>query len=372
MKEIHAKAKANATHTHTQSDIAGLADALKNVAGASHTHAQSDITGLSTTLSAKAPLASPTFTGTPKAPTAEAGNNTTQVATTAFVTTAVSSKQPTVTGGASSITSSDLTASRALVSSSNGKVAVSDVTSTELGYLDGVTSNIQTQINGKQAAISGTANAVMITDANGKPTVSTVITVSELNKLNGLTPTTTELNYMDGVTSKVQEQIDNAVASGALIGEIKWLAHNKNSGFYGAYLLCDGRAVSRTEYADLFAFVGTDWGAGDGSTTFNLPNFIGRTVWGATVAGEYKESALPNIKGSFQESSPRSAGSTNTAGVFNQSVTETQQIGDGEGINCIANTIDFDASRCSGVYKDGVNIVQPPAATLRPMIRYKL
>lgn len=47
------------------------------------------------------------------------------------------------------IDGSGLTASRALVSDADGKVTVSAVTSTELGYLDGVTSNIQTQLNGK-------------------------------------------------------------------------------------------------------------------------------------------------------------------------------------------------------------------------------
>lgn len=63
--------------------------------------------------------------------------------------TALNGKQATITGGASTITSTNLTANRALVSNANGKVVVSDVTSTELGYLDGVTSNIQTQLNGK-------------------------------------------------------------------------------------------------------------------------------------------------------------------------------------------------------------------------------
>lgn len=62
---------------------------------------------------------------------------------------ALNGKQATVTGGASTITSSNLAANRALVSNGSGKVAVSAVTSTELGYLDGVTSNIQTQINAK-------------------------------------------------------------------------------------------------------------------------------------------------------------------------------------------------------------------------------
>lgn len=61
----------------------------------------------------------------------------------------ISGKQNLITGGASTITNSNLTASRALVSNSSGKVAVSNVTSTELGYLDGVTSAIQTQLDGK-------------------------------------------------------------------------------------------------------------------------------------------------------------------------------------------------------------------------------
>lgn len=56
-------------------------------------------------------------------------------------------KQDTITGGATSITQSNLTAGRALVSDNNGKVNVSEVTSAELGYMDGVTGNVQTQIN---------------------------------------------------------------------------------------------------------------------------------------------------------------------------------------------------------------------------------
>ena len=57
--------------------------------------------------------------------------------------------QAAITGGASTIVTSNLTASRALISNSSGKVAVSDITSTELSYLDGVSSNIQTQLNAK-------------------------------------------------------------------------------------------------------------------------------------------------------------------------------------------------------------------------------
>jgi len=47
------------------------------------------------------------------------------------------------------------------------------------------------------------------------------------------------------------------------------------------YILCDGSAVSRTEYAALFAVIGTRWGAGDGSTTFNVPDMVDRFPVGA-------------------------------------------------------------------------------------------
>lgn len=65
------------------------------------------------------------------------------------VTNLIGTKQATITGAATTITSSNLTANRALISNGNGKVAVSAITSTELGYLDGVTSAIQTQLNAK-------------------------------------------------------------------------------------------------------------------------------------------------------------------------------------------------------------------------------
>lgn len=42
------------------------------------------------------------------------------------------------------------------------------------------------------------------------------------------------------------------------------------------YLLCDGSAVSRTDYSELFSVIGSVYGDGDGSTTFNLPNLSGR------------------------------------------------------------------------------------------------
>jgi microcystin-dependent protein len=49
------------------------------------------------------------------------------------------------------------------------------------------------------------------------------------------------------------------------------------------WLLCAGAAVSRSTYAALFAVIGTTFGVGDGSTTFNVPNYTNRMPYGTTV-----------------------------------------------------------------------------------------
>lgn len=81
----------------------------------------------------------------------EISSNSSNPVQNSTISTALSGKQATITGGASTITTNNLTVSRALVSNSSGKVAVSSVTSTELGYLSGANSNIQDQINDLQA-----------------------------------------------------------------------------------------------------------------------------------------------------------------------------------------------------------------------------
>ena len=57
---------------------------------------------------------------------------------------------------------------------------------------------------------------------------------------------------------------------------VPWTVASVPSGF----LECDGAAVSRSTYSDLFAVIGTDYGTGDGSSTFNLPNLEDKVVLG--------------------------------------------------------------------------------------------
>ena len=99
--------------------------------------------------------------------------------------TALDGKQAKVTGAATTITDSNLTADRALISNSSGKVAVSSVTSTELGYLDGVTSNIQTQLNNKlsSAPVTSVNNKTgAVTLAKGDVGLGNVDNTSDVNK----------------------------------------------------------------------------------------------------------------------------------------------------------------------------------------------
>ena len=66
---------------------------------------------------------------------------------------------------------------------------------------------------------------------------------------------------------------ENAIPPGVM------MPYGGNSAPFG-YLLCDGAAVSRTTYADLFSAIGSSYGAGDGSTTFNVPNTKGKVLVG--------------------------------------------------------------------------------------------
>jgi hypothetical protein len=148
-----------------QVKISGVSDTeigyLDGVTSAIQTQLDSKLS-TSTASSTYAPLAAPTFTGTVVLPsTTSIGNvSATEIGyvdgVTSAIQTQIDGKQATVTGAATTITGSDLTASRALTSNGAGKVAVSTVTSTELGYVSGVTSAIQTQLDDKSPLASPT------------------------------------------------------------------------------------------------------------------------------------------------------------------------------------------------------------------------
>ena len=63
------------------------------------------------------------------------------------------------------------------------------------------------------------------------------------------------------------------------------------------YLLCDGAAISRTTYSALFGLVGTTYGSGDGSSTFNIPDLRGRVIAGQDDMGGVSANRLTGLSG---------------------------------------------------------------------------
>lgn len=117
--------------------------------------------------------------------------------------TALAGKQGTITGAATTIVSSNLTANDVAITDASGKIAASTIVSTaELNFLDNAASNIQTQLNGKQSTITGGATSItssnlaadfaLISNVSGKVAVSTV--------------SANQLGYLEGVTSNIQTQ----------------------------------------------------------------------------------------------------------------------------------------------------------------------
>ena len=270
-------------------------------------------------------------------------------------------------------------------------------TATELNYTDGVTSNIQTQLDGKQASgsyLTGNQTITLSGDASGSGTTSIVVTVADdshnhiISNVDGLqaaldgkqasgsyltgnqtitlsgdasgSGTTaitvtvaddshnhiisnvdglqtaldaklasssytaadvlTKIKTVDGAGSGLDADLLDGISSASFLrsdtadsfsgaitgtgsisisGNINTTAKIQEDGadlippgsiiMYGAasapggWYLCEGGAISRSTYAALFSAIGTTYGVGDGSTTFNVPDFRDRAPYGAST-----------------------------------------------------------------------------------------
>lgn len=131
-------------------------------------------------------------------------------------------------------------------------------------------------------------------------------------------------------------------------------------------LLGNGAAVSRTTYANLFTVFGTAFGAGDGSTTFNLPDFRDKTLWGAN--GNLMSdiaAGLPNVN--FQSRSILLTGGASVSkGVNVETVNYTASGQQSAGASAM---VGFDASKLNAIYGKSAT-VQPPAIAVNIFIKY--
>ncbi|MBS4768131.1 MAG: tail fiber protein [Burkholderiales bacterium] len=125
------------------------------------------------------------------------------------------------------------------------------------------------------------------------------------------------------------------------------------------WILCDGRAVSRSGYANLFRAIGTIWGGGNGTTTFNVPYLLDRALWGSNWGiGQYIPSGAPPIWAEMG-CDDRAGGLAKGAvvRVFQNNVNTSANGGDG----APWSSFHFDASRCALDYGRSDHI-QPPAS----------
>lgn len=128
----------------------------------------------------------------------------------------------------------------------------------------------------------------------------------------------------------------------------------------------EGAEVSRTTYAKLFSIYGTTYGSGDGSTTFNLPDFRNKAIWGSDQFG-YIDAGLPNI-GAGHSGIFVGYGTNSFSGAFSaSSSTNTHPIGGNGGTDVVLN---FDASKSNSIY-GASDTVQPPSIKVRVKTRYK-
>lgn len=154
-------------------------------------------------------------------------------------------------------------------------------------------------------------------------------------------------------------------------------------GFFAAeaapdgFLICNGaQNLSRVTYARLFGAVGTRYGAGDGATTFGIPDLRGRVAQGDLAVGSYRDAGLPNITGgvgyvrtfairSDEDPNIVSSGALSWNLVHKEDYMPVKLQDEGDS----ADGLNFNAHECNPIY-GGSSTVQPPAVTLLPCIKY--
>jgi hypothetical protein len=178
------------------------------------------------------------------------------------------------TGGGSFTIANSGNSNAALFSSTNGAgFSVSAITTgtgpagnIQIGNASNTQNVLNVQTNGTGRGI----NMILSNGGNSNPAIN----INHSGTGNAITA-----NRPIQATSFIGDgsQLANLIPSGIIMPYAGATAP-------GGYLVCDGAAVSRTTYAALFAAIGTNWGVGDGSTTFNLPDLRGRFLRGVDGA----------------------------------------------------------------------------------------
>ena len=189
-----------------------------------------------------------------------------------------------------------------------------------------------------------------VIENNGTVTVvksdGTQNTFNVVTSVNGVTPTGGNVDITGVPTGTILPFAGSTIPSG--------------------FLACNGAAVSRTTYSTLYSAIGTTYGTGDGSTTFNLPNAESdKFLQGNSTPGTVKAPGLPNITGDVY--SVIMGGANHNKGALSQSGNANAGLGSGGGY--AIKRILFNASNDNAIYGSS-ETVQPPALTVRYIIKY--
>lgn len=209
-------------------------------------------------------------------------------------------------------------------------------------------------------------NVFVIRDDNTKVAFSSnnnffaTVTHDGVAKWLGNANTATKLKTSRTINGVAFDGTKDIIVDSNPVGTIIAVAY---TGVPEGYMHCNGAAVNRTTYVNLFNKIGTFYGAGDGSTTFNLPNTVARFLEGGIGAGTYYEAGLPNITGNI------SAFKSSISGAFVGSNNTNRYDGWNDNEDEYAVSTSFDASRSNRIYGASTT-VQPPAMTVIYCIKY--
>lgn len=178
---------------------------------------------------------------------------------------------------------------------------------------------------------------------------------------------------LTGTASKATaDENGNNIASTYLPAVVGAVVAFAGSTSPAGWLLCDGSAVSRTDYAALFAVIGTTYGTGDGSTTFNLPNLTDKFIQGSATSGTVKAAGLPNIEGTadFREQAGSASVLVANSGAFGRTnVNRAGYSSNAAGATSTrASELSINAANSNSIYGNSTT-VQPPALTMRYIIK---
>lgn len=168
----------------------------------------------------------------------------------------------------------------------------------------------------------------------------------------------------DGINEKwiLQNPARGILTSGVPVGTVVYFAAQTPP---AGYLVADGASVYRSTYPDLFAAIGTTFGLGESSNTFNLPDLMGQFAQGHGVPGQKIKAGLPNIAGTI--SVVMRTNSPSATGVFSK-MSHTSGPMAAANNSLYYSSIIFSADGSNSIY-GASDTVQPPALTLLPCIK---